>query len=209
MQEILLQREAINKVDIKSLIDGIDTETRWKQGWIEFLYMSGQQHYRLLAYLSTFFDDELLLDIGTLTGASSIALSYNNKNRVVSFDLSDKTFSTDKKTWIDNNPEYDRVQHNISNIKYIIGDCLEHKNYLLWSSLIFLDIDHSGAIENKIIDFLKDNEWDGILLLDDISVMCPEVWRKIDIDKYDITKYGHDTGTGLVNFGDRFSFKLE
>ena len=48
---------------------------------------SGKQEYRLYSYLSTFFYNTTILDIGTLDGRSAIALSHNDTNKVISYDI--------------------------------------------------------------------------------------------------------------------------
>ena len=48
----------------------------------EFLGPIGKEHYKLLAYLSTLFNDTYFIDIGTNYGNSALALSYNNTNKI-------------------------------------------------------------------------------------------------------------------------------
>jgi len=54
-----------------------------------YVNKSGDQEYRLYSYLSTFFNHSIILDVGTLTGRSAIALSHNNSNHVISYDIND------------------------------------------------------------------------------------------------------------------------
>ena len=56
----------------------------------EFHQEPGQQHYKLLAYLSTFFNETYIIDIGTHKGASSTALSYNKSNTIYTFDIENR-----------------------------------------------------------------------------------------------------------------------
>ena len=58
---------------------------------------AGVSEYRLYAYLSTFFNKTTILDIGTRTGGSALALSYNPQNTVRSYDLVEQGASTIKK----------------------------------------------------------------------------------------------------------------
>lgn len=44
---------------------------------------SGKQEYRLYSYLSTFFNNTTILDIGTFNGRSAIALSHKDRKSVV------------------------------------------------------------------------------------------------------------------------------
>jgi predicted O-methyltransferase YrrM len=53
----------------------------------EYLGEIGDQHYKLLAWLSTQFNNVDIFDIGTHMGASSSALSYNITNTIHSFDI--------------------------------------------------------------------------------------------------------------------------
>ena len=50
----------------------------------------GKEHYKLLSYFSTLFNNSNILDIGTHTGCSALALSYNSTNTIYSFDIMDK-----------------------------------------------------------------------------------------------------------------------
>ena len=73
------------------------------------------------------------------------------------------------------------------------------------SDIIMLDTDHDGVFEEAFYSFLKSSNFSGILLLDDIH-LCDEMkqfWAAITEPKYDITEYGHFSGTGLVCFGDQ------
>ena len=92
----------------------------------------------------------------------------------------------------------------LDNIDYILGDFTdsEYKDLLMKSPLIMLDTDHEGPFEHKAYQYLKDINWKGYLLLDDIHLNAPmkEFWNQIDNEKYDITSMGHWSGTGLVIF---------
>ena len=75
----------------------------------DFYKTPGDQHYRLLSYLSSLFNNVNIIEIGTHVGESAIALSYNENNNVYTFDIIDK-ISSDKKVR--------------QNIKYIIDDVM-------------------------------------------------------------------------------------
>ena len=51
---------------------------------------SGRQEYRLYSYLTTLFNGCTILDIGTLDGRSAIALSHNETNNVISYNIKDQ-----------------------------------------------------------------------------------------------------------------------
>jgi len=175
------QLDSIDLGEYKKLSNSIDTPKEW------FYLESGREHYRLIAYISTLFQNSQLLDIGTYQGSSSIAMSYNSNNSVISFDVNPQ-------------PEISRI--NIKNIKYNIGNILDFTEVILKSPLILLDTYHDGTFEKEFVDKLIEINYKGIVLFDDIHLDGPMqiFWDSVNIEKYDLTQKGHYTGTGLVYF---------
>jgi hypothetical protein len=153
-----------------------------------FLSPAGREHYKLLAYFSTIFNNQIILDIGTNRGTSSIAMSYNPTNKVISYDLVNIL----------------ELKYIPSNIEHRLGDFTQekYKEEVMSSPLIMLDTDHDGPFEHHVYNFLKEIGWEGYLLLDDIFLNEPmkEFWNSITHTKYDLTSVGHWSGTGLVIF---------
>lgn len=146
---------------------------------------SGKEHYRLLMYISTLYNNETIFDIGTNKCMSALALSYNKLNKIKTFDIV---------KLLPENPSVD-------NIEYILGDSTKDSD-LNNCPIIFLDVDHDGIYEDIFYDHLKSIDWKGILILDDIHLNEPmkNFWNRIEEKKYDITNIGHWSGTGLVVF---------
>ena len=80
-----MNRAAIDPIDLSILAR--HTPNAEYRGY--FLDSQFKEHYRLLAYLSTLFNDQILFDVGTLKGYSALALSYNRANKIVSYDIED------------------------------------------------------------------------------------------------------------------------
>jgi hypothetical protein len=150
-----------------------------------FHLKSGREHYRLLAYVSTLYNNQIIFDVGTNKCMSALALSYNKSNKVKTYDIV---------KLLPQNPVVD-------NIEYILGDSTKD-NDLMNCPLIFLDVDHDGTYENIFYEHLKNINWKGILILDDIHLNdeMKNFWNMIEEKKYDITNIGHWSGTGLVVF---------
>ena len=153
--------------------------------------------------------------MGTHTGNSAAALSYNKSNKVYTFDIT----PTEEAVELFKEDEY-------KNIIYIIGNCIENnwygqplgpfstnlseplkseKEIFLSSELIFLDIDpHDGVQEPQVLDFLITNNWKGIMVCDDIGHQHPPMhdwWQSIELPTYTIrNKYAAFKGTGVVCF---------
>ena len=175
------------------------------------------QYYVILSHLSTYFNNSIIVDLGTLTGGSAQALAYNQSNTVYTYDVLEDGTAIQR---------FARVE--CENIKYIIGDCIRDnwtgmvmldgvlpmsdKKIFLSSELIFLDVDpHDGRQENDVLNFLISNNWKGIMVCDDIGMgkeipnshpAMREWWDRIDLPKYDISNniYASGTGTGIICF---------
>jgi len=153
-----------------------------------FISKSGQEHYRLLAYVSQQNNWVDILDIGTLKGCSALAFSVNLANKVRSFNVDDE-FDLNQ---VPTNTEF--IIDNILNEKY--------RDVILGSKYIMLDTYHDGTFEKEFYDYLVSINYKGYLLLDDIHLNfeMERFWGLIPKEKYDITNIGHATGTGVVYF---------
>ena len=178
----MINKEILDSIDLTELSTLINDEEAKNY----FLDIPGREHYKLLSYLSNEYTGEVILDIGTYKGCSSIALSYNTDNKVFSFDIKD----------------YKVITRVPSNVEYIIGDITssDYNSLLISSKLIMLDTFHDGNFESKFYYHLKNIKWKGTLILDDIYLndSMKSYWEGIVEEKIDLTKYGHYTGTGLV-----------
>jgi len=167
---------------------------------------SGQQEYRLYSYLTTFFNNITILDIGTYTGRSAIALSYNETNKVISYNIVDQIGDNNHKIY------------SKKNITFKVKDVLEDLNeeFIKNVKIVMIDIDHNGFTEKIIIDRLKELNFSGLIILDDITKLPDPVlnermanlWNGIHDRKYDVTKYGHWSGTGIVVMNDNTIFLM-
>jgi len=203
----------------------------YTSGGYGFYEKSGTEHYSMLAYLSTLYNNKIILDIGTFQGGSALALSYNQNNKIISVDIK---YQVEKNI-------------NLPNIEFLEGDILSNidlVNPLLTtsipttgllgyeqplsskingaeliksSSLILYDTVHNGVVEKEFHDYLIKTNWQGICVWDDIKYRwnrdirqgMQDFWNSIDNNnKIDVTKYAHWTGTGLVWYGDKPEIKL-
>ena len=183
-QTIQLDKDAIRNLDVSHLAEQSLNANDWLS--------AGQSEYRLYAWLSTQFDNSIILDVGTRTGGSALALSYNENNQVISYDLQEQGASQIKK----------------DNIEFKIQD-FRQDDSINWDhvSIIMLDVDpHDGVQEEEMMEFLEEKEWKGLMLFDDIGPQWPEVedlWNRITYPKVDVTEVGHMSGTGLINFDEK------
>lgn len=157
-----------------------------------YLYMpAGREHYRLLAYISSLFNNNLLIDVGTFQGFSALAMGYNKSNRVLSYDIA-RTKEVD--LIIENKALAQNIEFRMNGISEDAG--------ILRSPFIILDVDHGGRFEVAFINMLIGNKWHGLMLMDDIRIVpiLTAIWNRMPLEKYDLTDKGHWSGTGLVVF---------
>ena len=182
---IKLDKDAIKSLDISHLAAQSLNQNDW--------LTAGQSEYRLYAWLSTQFNNTTILDVGTRTGGSALALSYNETNNVMSYDLQEQGASS--------GISKSNVQFNIKDFRE--DDTLDFDNI----SIIMLDVDpHDGVQEEEMFEWLEEKGWKGIVLLDDIGPQWPEIedfWNRITYPKLNVTEVGHMSGTGLVNFDEK------
>ena len=182
---IKLDKAAIKALDISHLAE----QSLNKNDWLT----AGQSEYRLYAWLSTQFNNTTILDVGTRTGGSALALSYNETNNVMSYDLQEQGASS--------GINKDNIQFNIKDFRD--DETLDFDNI----SIIMLDVDpHDGVQEEEMFEWLEEKGWKGLVLLDDIGPQWPEIedfWNRITYPKLNVTEVGHMSGTGLVNFDEK------
>ncbi len=166
---------------------------------------AGIEAYKFYAYISTLVNNCNILEVGTRFGRSALALAFNEKNNVLSFDILEQGASDIKR----------------SNLKCVIGNFMDYG--IDWNDIdiIMIDVDpHDGIKEREFMEYLKNQKWEGILILDDILPNWPVIipgadpvamnkwWNEITEEKYDVSDVGHFSGTGIVNIGNRFEIEI-
>lgn len=171
--------------------------------------LPGDEHYLFLAALGMQMKNKTIIELGTHNGRSAISLNYgnlknHNDNTIITYDI--------------NNFLLPNIFDN-TNIIFKMDNLFDNKTrddnkeFILSSDLIFIDVDpHEGVVEFEMYTWLKENNYKGLILFDDIHLgvghlgvftgnCMQQFWDKVD-DKYkiDLTHVGHYSGTGLVCF---------
>lgn len=190
MSNIQLSKDIVNKIDLQPLEKYIN----WcEQNKHFFNLEAGKEHYKLLAHLSNSLNDATIIDIGTYFGFSALAMSMNEKNRVLSYDIFD---------WIPDHDHESTVKHK-ENIDIRLTDCCDDIMDLISADLICLDISpHDGIQEEQIYSLLKKYKYKGLLYFNNVNLSneMKEFKNSITHKVYDVTAYGHYTGSCLVVF---------
>jgi predicted O-methyltransferase YrrM len=160
-----------------------------------FLEEPGKEHYKLLAYLSSLFNNEIFIDLGTFRGFSALALAYNQSNKVFSFDIEKYTINDKTQYSPDNN------YNTIFMIDNILENPSRYYDLIKKSKVIFLDVDpHDGIKEKEFLEIIIKSHFSGLIICDDIKVNYNMLdwWNNITLKKYNLSDYGHWSGTGLI-----------
>lgn len=156
-----------------------------------FLKEAGKEHYKLIAWVSSLFPGQTVMDIGTHYGNSSLAMSHPKDVKVVSYDI----------------VEMKQLKQPFpTNCDYKIGDFKEDP-VTLSSPFIFIDVDpHDGIQEKDFHEWFLENNYKGITLWDDINCnpAMKDWWNSVDgsvVKKMDVSELGHWSGTGMIVYG--------
>lgn len=176
----------VNSIDFEPTIDNVTQYTEY------YAQPAGENHYRLLAYISsTLPSGSLVYDIGTKWGTSAYALSFNKNVKVVSYDISNPSIG---------------LKVIPANIEFKVGDCRTDEN-ILKADVILIDVDpHDGVWEKNFYDWLVENNYKGLTLWDDtqhlfaMQEMKTEFLDKITHEVVHLTTLGHASGTTAITF---------
>jgi predicted O-methyltransferase YrrM len=159
------------------------------------------EHYKLLAGLAAELAPKTVIEIGTSTGLSALALlqTLPAGSSLHTFDIIPWNQFPD--TALRNEDFMD------GRLRQIIGDVghlevmRQHRELFSRAEFIFVDGPKDGAFEQQFLDNLAQLNLTHhpLLLFDDIRVWkMLAIWRQVKKPKLDLTSFGHWSGTGLV-----------
>jgi len=161
------------------------------------------EHYRFLAALICELQPKNVVEIGTSTGLSSLAMRQTlpTTSTIHTFDII---------PWNDFSETClcptDFEEGTFCQIVEDVGDpqvMKKHQGLFQAADFIFVDGPKDGRFEQKVVDhFLTMGlPKKPIVMFDDIRLWnMLAVWRSIPKPKLDVTSFGHWSGTGLVHW---------
>lgn len=161
------------------------------------------EHYKLLAGLVIALKPEVIVEIGTATGLSALAMKkyLPPGSKIATFDVVNWKMFRDTCLRDEDFLDGTLVQHvdDLSGADAVS----KHRELLEAADLIFIDAAKDGKMEKKFLDNFKAVSFKGspLLVFDDIRLWnMLRIWREIPLPKLDLTSFGHWSGTGLVDW---------
>ncbi len=166
------------------------------------------EHYKLLAGLMQAIQPRIVVEIGTATGLSAVAMKQFMPPgaTVHTFDIVPwKQYPGTVLTSTDM-ADGGIVQHldDLQDPTQVT----RHQELLQEADFIFMDAAKDGVMEQRFISNLLPLRYrrSPIVMFDDIRVWnMLRIWRDLPRPKLDLTSFGHWSGTGLVDWSPRAS----
>jgi predicted O-methyltransferase YrrM len=161
------------------------------------------EHYKLLAGLVETCRPETVIEIGTATGLSALAMRtvLPAESRLVTFDIVpwNKFPDTCLRAGYFEDGTLSQVIGDVSDPRVL----RQHADLFQDADLIFADGPKDGRFEQVFLDRLADLTLPKkpLIVLDDIRLWkMLAIWRAIRLPKLDITSFGHWSGTGIIDW---------
>lgn len=161
------------------------------------------EHYRLLAALVEILQPQCVVDIGTFTGLSALALKkfLPATGKIHTFDIMDWR-SFPETCLLPSDFEDGRLIQHVANLQ-LSEVLMQHQSMLEECDCILVDAAKDGIGEQVFIDNFSiiNFKKKPLFIFDDIRLWnMLKIWREIHRPKLDLTSFGHWSGTGLVQW---------
>ncbi len=161
------------------------------------------EHYKLLAGLVLSLRPTTIIEIGTATGLSALAMKkyLPHNGTIVTFDIMAwKSFADT--CLVQGDFDDGRLVQKTDDLSDP-AIVLRYRELLVNADMIFLDAAKDGIMEERFISNFRSVPFtkNPLLVFDDIRVWnMLRIWRDVSMPKLDVTSFGHWSGTGLVQW---------
>jgi hypothetical protein len=193
---------AVRAVDAARAVDLRWLTARGPDGFVD---VWPGEHYKLLTALVAVLRPTTIVEIGTATGMSALAMksALGVDARIVTFDV--LPWRGYKGGVLDDGDFADgRLEQRVDDLSTDAGRRANVET-LRSAELIFVDAKHDGAQEREFVrGFQEVGLANGpIVVFDDIRMWgMLGFWQEIARPKLDLTSFGHWSGTGLVDYAE-------
>jgi predicted O-methyltransferase YrrM len=203
------QRPSSRLLDIsfKAIPEAAKTDLKWLCNRMkEGLYLPEiwpGEHYKLLAGLVATTRPKRVVEVGTFTGLSSLAMkaSLPPDSELITIDI--VPWNQIKDTALRESDFQD------GRLRQLVGDLSEDNFFAAFSEtlagcdLLFIDGPKNVVFENNLLQRLPKIKLptNALVVFDDIRLWnMLKIWHEIPRPKLDLTSFGHYTGTGMIDW---------
>lgn len=195
---VRISKAAVNATSLDSMADYLN----WNPPGREFLLREpGQEHFKLLAYLSKSIAQNkpspLFIDAGTLYGASALALASGHPSaQVITYDIINLLPNPQDPQSVKSIDSLPNIRRKVMSVQLDIDEIAK-------ADLVFWDIDpRTGTEETKMLKRLQEANFKGLMVVNGIRANehMETFWKSVVLDKYDVSSLGHNLGTGIIVF---------
>lgn len=161
------------------------------------------EHYKLLAGLMMVLKPKTVIEIGTATGLSAVAMKQflAPDARIATFDVIPWQQYSGTVLKEEDFADGRLVQH-LDDLQQP-AQVEKHRALLESADFMFIDAEKDGVMEQRFITNLLPLNYsrNPIVMFDDIRVWnMLRIWRELPRPRLDLTSFGHWSGTGLVDW---------
>jgi predicted O-methyltransferase YrrM len=161
------------------------------------------EHYRLLAALVLKMQPQVVIEIGTDKGLSSLAMKkyLPAGGKIVTYDIK-RWKEVEGHVLLDSDFADGQLEQRLVDLSDPV-QIPQQRELLESTDFFFIDAPKDNVFEYRLMDQFKllNFKRNPILLFDDtrLTSMLP-FWQKLPYPKLDISSFGHWSGTGLVEW---------
>jgi len=164
------------------------------------------EHYKLLAALVQTLQPKKVFEIGTYSGMSCLAMKeyLTNGAHITTYDVCpwDELAIDPTQCPFQARDFDDKLTQKVQDLTV---PSVQKAEKPLWedADFIFIDAAKDGKMEYVFIDFLDSIAFNSppLVIFDDIKLLCMlDIWNSIKHPKWDISSFGHWSGTGIVHW---------
>lgn len=161
------------------------------------------EHYKLLTALIALLRPKTVIEIGTATGMSALAMkmALPEDGKIVTFDLF--TWQEYPRAVLREDDFADGRLEQRSDDLSVAAGWLKNADLLRSAEFILVDARHDGVQERNFVRGFDEIGLDSgpIVMFDDIRLWgMLAFWQELERPKLDLTSFGHWSGTGLVDY---------
>ncbi len=189
---------AVRAIQHAWLVD-LDPVLKRRAGVATRLDRVSGQHYRILAGLAEAWDAERVVEIGTFHGTSALALlTSSTVEHLVTFDL--VGWDHFEETLLCPSDFDERLEQRLGDLSDPSVFAAQ-RDLLAHADMMFIDASKDGVFEPAFLKqlFALEPAQPQLIVLDDIRVLTMvKLWNEITLPKFDLTSFGHWSGTGII-----------